>query len=457
MIAVDDGKRLPSHPMKIFICWSQGRSQTLAKALHAWLPRVIDGVEPFLSSEIEKGRPWFDEISRSLRESDAGLVCLTPECVHAPWIHFEAGALANAVDGRLYPYLHGVRPEELSGPLSAFQSTRAIREDTLGLIRSLAQEAGGPVSRDNAESRFDNAWPLLEKVIQELDRVTIEAVVPGFSDLFASKTFTEPMRECPDGSWIARHERLGRVDAVLQNARDDVTALGLPHMVRLYEELRRQLDLYLMNVRSKLLTARPFAAAPDGLLDIPRDVLDGCETPRIRVQQLVQRLLDPTSAPVVEEAIRFDGLDTEQRKRIIQGIERQVAAGHLPFSEAQRPRALDSFWDLDRIVTYLSLEAEVTTAAHVMDLSNHVRRELELVESLKVRSSLMALYYAVRALDHGLQRSHALSDALNRTLMDVVADVDRYVTADPAREERDRFARRLARIRERLTSNSAST
>ena len=397
--------------MKIFICWSRGRSQTLAEALHAWLPRVIDGVDPFLSSEIEKGRRWFDEISKALREAQTGLVCLTPECVRAPWIHFEAGALANAVAGRLYTYLHGVNPEQLSGPLSAFQSTRSTREDTLRLVTSLAGEAGPAADRAQLQARFDNAWPSLQAVIRKLDEVAVETAVPGFGALFAHKTFTEPMRECPDLGWIARHDRLARVDAVLGHAREEVTALGLPHVVRLYDELCRQLDIYLMNVRSKLLTARTFGPAADGLLDIPKDVLDGCETPRLRVQQLIQRLLDPTSAPVVDEAIRYDSLDTDQKKELIQAIERRVAAGQTPLTGEVRQRALDSFWDLDRIVTYLSLEPEASTVAHVVDLSDHVRRELELVESKRVPSSLMPLYYSVRALDHGLQRSPALSDS----------------------------------------------
>jgi hypothetical protein len=128
--------------MKVFICWSRGRSETLARALRTWLPQVVDGVDLFLSSEIEKGRAWFDEISQALRDAQAGLVCLTPESLHAPWLHFEAGALASAVAGRLYTYVHAVKPEQLSGPLSVFQSTMATHDDTLLLVKSLAREAG---------------------------------------------------------------------------------------------------------------------------------------------------------------------------------------------------------------------------------------------------------------------------------------------------------------------------
>ena len=204
-------------------------------------------------------------------------MCLTPGCVRAPWLNFEAGALASAVDGRLYTYLHGVKPEQLSGPLSAFQSTSSNEDDTRRLVASLAQESAPDGAIDEAvlRVRFERAWPDLATTLRHLDEVIVEAAVPGFAELFNTKTFTEPMRECPDLGWIARHERLARVDALLTDRPDEVVALGLPHLVRLYDDLRRQIDLYLMNVRSKLLTARPFAPAADGLLDIPKDVLEG--------------------------------------------------------------------------------------------------------------------------------------------------------------------------------------
>ena len=36
--------------MKIFISWSGTTSRAVAEALHAWLPKVLQGVEPFLSA-----------------------------------------------------------------------------------------------------------------------------------------------------------------------------------------------------------------------------------------------------------------------------------------------------------------------------------------------------------------------------------------------------------------------
>jgi hypothetical protein len=83
--------------MKIFICWSGVRSGNLARELGDWLPQVIEGLEPpFISFRIGPGKQWQEEIGNALRRSGAGLVCVTPESLDSHWIHFEAGALANA-------------------------------------------------------------------------------------------------------------------------------------------------------------------------------------------------------------------------------------------------------------------------------------------------------------------------------------------------------------------------
>ena len=97
-----------------------------------------------------------------------------------------------------------------------------------------------------------------------------------------------------------------------------------------------------MNVGAKLLTVKTFGKASDGLLDVPGDVLDGCERPRLRVRQLVERLLDPSGAPVLEESLRFDAFDTNQRKAVVQGFERRLANGQIVLAPSRRAAALDS-------------------------------------------------------------------------------------------------------------------
>src|SRR5690606_17430109 len=162
-------------------------------------------------------------------------------------------------------------------------------------------------------------------VIRELDDISIDTAIPDFDELFRSKTFTEPMRRCRDKSWGRRYERLARVDTRLQQAQEAVSALGLEHLEALYQELRRQVDRYIMGIRlPELLTPREFPPAADGWLDIPTHILDACEDPRIRIKQLKERLLSKSSAPVLPEAVRFQGLDTDQKKEMIEQVERAL-------------------------------------------------------------------------------------------------------------------------------------
>ena len=109
--------------MKVFLCWSGVRSRGLAESLRDWIPCVIQSAEPWMSEEdVRKGGRWAFEIGERLQDANACLVCLTPENLESPWIHFEAGAIAKIVDQSLVcPILLGLRAADLTGPLSQFQ------------------------------------------------------------------------------------------------------------------------------------------------------------------------------------------------------------------------------------------------------------------------------------------------------------------------------------------------
>jgi hypothetical protein len=66
--------------MRIFVSWSGERSHGVAEALRNWLPHVIQGLQPWLSSnDIDKGARWAADIASHLEESRVGIICLTPE------------------------------------------------------------------------------------------------------------------------------------------------------------------------------------------------------------------------------------------------------------------------------------------------------------------------------------------------------------------------------------------
>src|SRR5262245_29453457 len=118
--------------MKIFISWSGDASHLVAKALKEWLPNVFQAVNTegvFLSSsDVALGTQWFHELARVLDESDFGILCLTPESARAPWLLYEAGAIAKRLaNSRVAPLLIGLREDELISPLSNFQGASLDR------------------------------------------------------------------------------------------------------------------------------------------------------------------------------------------------------------------------------------------------------------------------------------------------------------------------------------------
>ena len=138
--------------MKVFISWSDEVSERFASAFAEWLPNVIQAVDVFFSTEgIRKGAQWFSEISKQLDTTNFGVLCVTPNNPSAPWLLFEAGALAKKVEhARVCPLLLGVSSSQLEGPLAQFNATESTREELQRLVTSINEAMGDkalPASR----------------------------------------------------------------------------------------------------------------------------------------------------------------------------------------------------------------------------------------------------------------------------------------------------------------------
>lgn len=152
--------------MKIFISWSGNRSKAVAHALRQWLPDVIQSIKPWVSAEdIDAGARWSQIVADQLAETKFGIICVTPENQTAPWILFEAGALAKTVEKTyVCPYLIGMRHAELhDGPLTQFQTKQADEKQTWDLLRTinraLQQDA---LPEEKLKRSFEIWWPYLE-------------------------------------------------------------------------------------------------------------------------------------------------------------------------------------------------------------------------------------------------------------------------------------------------------
>ena len=59
--------------MKVFISCSGERSRAVAGILYAWLPHVIQALEPWISEDIDKGKNWPSVITAQLQETNFGM------------------------------------------------------------------------------------------------------------------------------------------------------------------------------------------------------------------------------------------------------------------------------------------------------------------------------------------------------------------------------------------------
>lgn len=150
--------------MRIFLSWSGKQSREVALALREWLPLVLQSVDPWLSDvDIGAGDRWSLEIGRNLESSNFGILCFTRENLRAPWILFEAGALAKSLStGSVCPYLLDADFSDISGPLTQFQAKKADEKSTLELIIAINRKANSSVDERILNHRFQALWPKLQ-------------------------------------------------------------------------------------------------------------------------------------------------------------------------------------------------------------------------------------------------------------------------------------------------------
>lgn len=161
--------------MKVFISWSGVRSKFVATKLRDWLPDVIQDVEPWMSaSDIDAGARWGQSVQEELSESRFGIICVTNDNQTAPWILFEAGALAKTInDTFVCPYLIGLESSNLeAGPLTQFQAKTATEEGTLDLLRTLNKTLkDAALTEEKLDRAFQRWWPDLKDALSSLPPV----------------------------------------------------------------------------------------------------------------------------------------------------------------------------------------------------------------------------------------------------------------------------------------------
>jgi TIR domain len=164
--------------MKVFVSWSGEKSREVALALRAWLPGVINSVNPFVSAkDIDPGARWQVEIARQLEDTNYGIICVTRDNQHAPWLNFEAGALAKTVElSRVIPLAVDLNPSDIESPLGHFQAQPASEEGIHAIVRSINAASTPPLAIELLEKSFRKWWPELETNLQAIQDATPAAI-----------------------------------------------------------------------------------------------------------------------------------------------------------------------------------------------------------------------------------------------------------------------------------------
>jgi len=161
--------------MKIFISWSGERSKLIANALQTCLNGIFPKIlVTWMSKEIPIGSRWGRELSNQLQETNYCITCLTKENIDAPWILFEAGAIAKAIDNAyVCPYLFSIEQNEIERdhPLTQFQCTNADRNGTWVLIKNINKLAGECIIEQSLQTAFDVWWNKLEKEFENIAKL----------------------------------------------------------------------------------------------------------------------------------------------------------------------------------------------------------------------------------------------------------------------------------------------
>ena len=199
--------------MKVFLSWSGGTSHEIALKLYDWLPMVIQKVEPYISTEIDKGSRWATDIAQELESSNFGIACVTKENKVAPWLLFEAGALSKSVEmGRLAPVLFGLEQSDIqSNPITQFQMTKFGRIEFLRLLTAINEALEGEALEPKIlEGIFSALWPSLERDVAEI----LKSSQSGSHDVIAG----------PD-------KILGTMEEILSTARSIAQTVSAPEKV----------------------------------------------------------------------------------------------------------------------------------------------------------------------------------------------------------------------------------
>jgi hypothetical protein len=127
--------------------------------------------------EIQSGTRWSEVIGSALNEMDYGLICVTRSNQAAPWLMFEAGALAKRLDtAHVVPLCIDLAPSDITSPLQIFQGRKLDKDGMQRIVRELHEMSDNPMSLENVDQVFEALWARLDEAIKDATKPGVDLV-----------------------------------------------------------------------------------------------------------------------------------------------------------------------------------------------------------------------------------------------------------------------------------------
>lgn len=258
-------------PMKIFISWSGDLSKKIADAINKWLPCLLQTVKIFYSPEdIEKGENWDQRISTELSDCNYGIICLTSENVSAPWVNFEAGAIAKALDSHVAALMININPSDIKGPLSRYQATKLEKDDFFHLIQNINHNSDSPIEETILKTTFDGLWSKIEEDLTSI--IKSSSTAPKSGKKATERANSEAIEEILQ---VVRKQNSILSSPELLLPRDYIESIigkALPLNTEIVEELLSYLDFVYDHLRDSDVSYAIFVCSDLQLMDFIRSI-----------------------------------------------------------------------------------------------------------------------------------------------------------------------------------------
>jgi len=131
------------------------------------------------AEDIKDGARWSPELVRIFDQTSFKILCADPTNQQSSWFNFEVGAIAKSTHKwNIKVFLIELKPGELRGPLSSYQTVRLDKEDVRRLLEDIhANIPSVQVPKQEMVENLGYEWPDFQKAVKGIHMEPISPTV----------------------------------------------------------------------------------------------------------------------------------------------------------------------------------------------------------------------------------------------------------------------------------------